>query len=142
MSPNGATVFVTDSLSREVGVIATSTNTLIGLVTVGYFPNGVAVGPTGSTVYVTSECGSDPTCWSPGSLIDFNATTLVDRRSCHGRLRTGRGDGGPRRDRLCRQYLWNLGGVLGYGHRERRPRRELDAHGKPGGERLRPARPG
>jgi YVTN family beta-propeller protein len=54
VTPNGSFVFVANFNSDTVSVIATATNQVVDIVTVGSEPYGVAVTPSGNLVYVAN----------------------------------------------------------------------------------------
>jgi len=53
-TPDGTEVWVTDSGTNIVSVIATATNTITGTVVVGIYPHGVAITPDGTKAYVAN----------------------------------------------------------------------------------------
>jgi YVTN family beta-propeller protein len=54
VSPDGSTVYVTNSEDGTVSVIAAASNTVTATIPVGGGPEGVAVSPDGSAVYVAN----------------------------------------------------------------------------------------
>lgn len=55
VSPNGASVYVTNFGTGTVSVIAAATNTISATVPVGNGPGGIAITPDGTTVYVLNQ---------------------------------------------------------------------------------------
>ena len=90
VSPNGTKVYVTSRLFLDVtdswegdtveigtvSVIDTATNNVTASVNVGVGPQGVAVSPDGTKVYVTNE-GSDTGAISTVSVIDTATNTVT-----------------------------------------------------------------
>ena len=65
-------MYVANYLSHSVWVIDTTSNTVIATVQVGDGPQGVAVNPSGTRVYVTN--------WNSGvlvSVIDATTNTVI-----------------------------------------------------------------
>ena len=54
-APNGSRVFVTNGNSKSVGVVDTSSNTLISTITTGTIPTSVAVSADSAHAYVVNE---------------------------------------------------------------------------------------
>lgn len=55
ISPDGATAYIANNLSKSVSVVSTATNTVTATITVGTYPIGIKVSPDGSTVYVSNR---------------------------------------------------------------------------------------
>lgn len=55
VSPDGSTVYVTDTVFGFVSVVDAATNAITAAVHVGHGPTGVAVTPDGSTIYVADS---------------------------------------------------------------------------------------
>jgi YVTN family beta-propeller protein len=55
VTPDGSKVYVANSNSNTVSVIATASNAVVATITVGAFAPGVAVTPDGSRVYVANS---------------------------------------------------------------------------------------
>jgi phospholipase C len=53
-TPDGTEVWVTESGGNTVSVISTSTNAVTDTVVVGTYPQGIAIAPSGKTVYVAN----------------------------------------------------------------------------------------
>ena len=71
VSPDGSKLYVTNTGSDDVSVIATATNTVTATILVGHSPKGVAVTPDGSKLYVVNE-GSGSV-----SAIDTKTNTVI-----------------------------------------------------------------
>jgi len=71
VSPDGSKLYVTNTGSDDVSVIATATNTVTATILVGHSPKGVAVTPDGSKLYVVNE-GSGSV-----SAIDTKINTVI-----------------------------------------------------------------
>jgi phospholipase C len=83
-TPDGTTVYVTNSGTNTVGVIPTATNELAATVTVGLYPHGIAVSPDGTRAYVANtgpNTGRTPTPGPGGSntvsVIDTTTNTVA-----------------------------------------------------------------
>ena len=75
--------YITNAGSRNVSVIDTVTNTVVGSpIAAGFIPFGVAVTPDGSKVYVTNSGGND-------LLVIATATNTVIANFAVGRLPAG-----------------------------------------------------
>jgi YVTN family beta-propeller protein len=70
VTPNGARVYVTNILQDTVSVIDTLTNTLVGTITVGQSPWGIAITPDGTRAYVANSSGTI-------SVIDTSTDTVI-----------------------------------------------------------------
>jgi YVTN family beta-propeller protein len=64
--------YITDKNSNHVSVIDTQTNTIIATVSVGSYPEGVVVNPTGTRVYVANFLSSTV------SVIDTATHLIID----------------------------------------------------------------
>lgn len=62
--------YISNMWSKNVSVIDTSTDEVIGSVNVGYYPLGVVVNPAGTTVYVVNEEGTV-------SIIDISTNNVI-----------------------------------------------------------------
>ncbi|AKB22332.1 beta-propeller fold lactonase family protein [Methanosarcina sp. WH1] len=62
--------YISNMWSKNVSVIDTSTDKVIGSVNVGYYPLGVGVNPAGTTVYVVNEEGTV-------SIIDISTNNVI-----------------------------------------------------------------
>ena len=62
--------YISNMWSKNVSVIDTSTDKVIGSVNVGYYPLGVVVNPAGTTVYVVNEEGTV-------SIIDISTNNVI-----------------------------------------------------------------
>ena len=60
VSPDGATIYIANTLDDTVSVIDTATNTVIDTIAVGDIPLAVTVSPDGATAYVNN--GQDTRC--------------------------------------------------------------------------------
>jgi YVTN family beta-propeller protein len=65
VTPNGQFVYVANSGSNTVSVIATASNTVTATVTVGSNPRGLAITAAGDLVYVANS-GCD---WTPATRV-------------------------------------------------------------------------
>jgi phospholipase C len=65
-TPDGSTVYVTNSGTNTVGVIATATNKVATNVTVGLYPHGIAVSPDGAHAYVANTGPNTGPTATPG----------------------------------------------------------------------------
>src|SRR6516225_4251174 len=76
VTPDGSKVYVANYFSNTVSVIATATNTVVGVVvlTDNTWPDGLAVTPDGSKVYVTNRFSNDV------SVIDTATNTMIGLR--------------------------------------------------------------
>jgi phospholipase C len=76
-TPDGSTVYVTNSGTNTLGVIATATNKITSTITVGLYPHGIAVSPDGHRAYVANtgpNTGRTPTPGPGGS----NTVSIID----------------------------------------------------------------
>ena len=71
VTPNGASVYVTNFGTDTVAVIATATNTVTATIPVGGGPSRVAITPDGTKAYVSNEFGGTV------SVINTATNTLV-----------------------------------------------------------------
>jgi YVTN family beta-propeller protein len=81
ITPDGAFVYVVSicgngpcfapSAVGTVSIINTTTNTVVKTIPVGYFPNGIAMAPTGAFAYIANQC-ADVSCFSGGSVSVIN----------------------------------------------------------------------
>lgn len=62
--------YITNMWSKNVSVIDTSTDKVVGSVNVGYYPLGVVVNPAGTTAYVVNEEGTV-------SIIDISTNNVI-----------------------------------------------------------------
>ena len=88
ITPDGAFAYVVNVCgdgpcapiaTSTVSIIDTSSNMLIGSVSVGYRAVGIAMAPDGEVAYVANQCGDDPNCASEGtvSVLDIAIATIV-----------------------------------------------------------------
>jgi len=77
ITPNGRSVYVANSGSGTVSVIATASNTVVDTIPVGTSPSGIAITPDGTHAYVVdSNVGLSGT--SNVFVIDIATNTVVD----------------------------------------------------------------
>jgi YVTN family beta-propeller protein len=69
-NPANKDMYITDLPSNTVSVIDSSTNTVIGTISVGSQPNGIAFNPTNNDMYVANGQGTV-------SVIDSSTNTVI-----------------------------------------------------------------
>jgi len=71
VTPDGNTVYVTNSADTTVSIIDSASNTVRNTLALSETPGGVAVSPNGVAAYVS--------CYSPGEILVINTATAVIR---------------------------------------------------------------
>ncbi len=78
MTPDGDEVWVTESGTNTVSVIATATNKITDTVVVGIYPHGIAITPDGSSAYVANTGpNTGPGGSETVSVIDISAKAVT-----------------------------------------------------------------
>ncbi len=77
-TPDGSEVWVTESGTNTVSVIATATNKITGTVVVGIYPHGIAITPDGTTAYVANTGpNTGPGGSQTVSVVDVGTQTVT-----------------------------------------------------------------
>ena len=81
ITPNGKRAYVLNERAASVSVIDTTTNTIIGVIRVGFTPVSVAITPNGNRAYVTNLFGNSPfptPAPDTVSVIDITTNTVIE----------------------------------------------------------------